>query len=114
VQAALGERVETLEIARGGFGKGGDAAPAEIVRASGSDRPQLDVVRLSPNDGDGDADVGGARPVVRAVGAEGSIQSKKGEKPIVLRGGFFRKTAVPTPPKKNADGSSDLHPTVNP
>ena len=71
-QEALGERLDTLEISRGVQAKPGEVATAESVRTASADHAQLDVVHLSPSEGDGDADVDGGRPVVRAAGAEGS------------------------------------------
>jgi hypothetical protein len=113
-QETLSERLETLEIARGELAKRGPDASVEALRAVPGDHPQLDVVHLSPSEGDGDADTEGGRPVVRAVGAEGATRSsKKVEKPIALRGGYFKKPAAATPPKVTGT-SSDVHSTVNP
>jgi hypothetical protein len=93
-QAAMAERLDTLEIARGAFSKGAaTAAPAASPPPSDPDRPDLSVVRLSPSEGDGDVDKGGPRPMIRAVGSDGSIQrgnkktknDKKGIRPAVKR-----------------------------
>ena len=113
-QAALTERLEALEVVRGEAAKRGSQVGTDTsARPEGADRPDLEVVRLSPSDGDGDADVDGTRLVVRAVGGEGSVQPKKAEKPIVLRGGYFKKSGNASTPKKS-DTRSDPHPTVNP
>lgn len=77
-QSALGERVDNLEIDRGAFGKGAaTAAPSAGPPPAPADRPELSVVRLSPSEGDGDADNGSARPMIRAVGGDGSIHKSK-------------------------------------
>lgn len=81
-QAALAERLDTVEIERGVFAKGAVAAepgparattptrptPDPTAQPSDRDRPELEVVRLSPSEGDGDADSSAPRPVIRAVG----------------------------------------------
>jgi len=98
-QAALGERVDAMEIDRGSFGKAAPAAPP----AAGGDRPDLTVVRLSPSDGEGDADRDGPRPVIRAAGSgDGSIQKGDARK---ARSGA---------PKKKAPADPDARPTVKP
>jgi hypothetical protein len=78
-QAALAERLDTVDIERGAFAKGAATAepvaagsplatPRAPAQAADRDRPELDVVRLSPSEGDGDADNSTSRPVIRAVG----------------------------------------------
>lgn len=74
-QAGLNERLDAIDIDRGAFARGAPAGPSPAAapppvaaRASDRDRPELDVVRLSPSEGDGDVDADPARPVVRAVG----------------------------------------------
>lgn len=79
-QASMAERLDGLDLERGAF-KGG--APAASPPAAGSapprpadrDRPELDVVRLSPSEGDGDAVNDPARPVIRASG-DGAAPTK--------------------------------------
>src|SRR5262245_20241175 len=66
-QAALNERLDNIEIARGSFTKDAPAADAG-QRAPEGDRPPLDVVRLAPGQVEGDADSEAPRPVIRAVG----------------------------------------------
>jgi outer membrane murein-binding lipoprotein Lpp len=102
-QAALGERVEAIEIDRGSFGK--NAAPAAAPASPGGDRPDLAVVRLSPSEGDGDADSDAPRPVIRAAGDGGSIQKGDARK---------AKDAKIGTPKKKATADSDARPTVKP
>jgi hypothetical protein len=77
-QASLTERLDAIDIDRGTFAKG-TPPPAPPAQEAGSpkppvtmgaradqDRPELDVVRLSPNEGDGDVDNDPSRPVLRA------------------------------------------------
>lgn len=105
-QATLSERLDGLEIERGAFAKG--AAPAGTGAAE-SDRPDLAVVRLSPSEDDGDADSDGPRPVIRAVGGEGSIVKGDAGK-AGARGGKKAVAPAPTPSKPG----SDNRPTVKP
>ncbi len=70
--AALTGRVDQLEIDKGSFAKGAAADPAKAT-----DRPDLNVVRLAPQEGNGDADADGPRPVIRAVGNDGSVKKDK-------------------------------------
>lgn len=88
-QATLGERVDGLEIDRGAFVKG---APSAAPKPT-SDRPELTVVRLSPSEGDGDADNEAPRPLIRAVGNDGSIHKKA--KDAQPRKGAARPTVKP-------------------
>lgn len=74
-QGSLGERVDNLELDRGAFGKA--AAGAAPTATPGADKPELSVVRLAPSEGDGDVDSGAPRPMIRAVGNDGSIQKGK-------------------------------------
>src|SRR5690242_14117036 len=63
--AAVAERLDALEIQRGGL-KGYAPAPAA------GDKPELDVVKLgpdAPDDGTDDPDAEGARPVLRSTGS---------------------------------------------
>jgi hypothetical protein len=103
-QAALTERVDGLEIERGTFNKG--AAPPGAP-AGGGDRPELTTVRLSPSEGDGDADSGEPRPLIRAVGNDGSV-----------RKGDPKKKDAPNPRKGVAAGGAtpkkDAGSTVKP
>jgi hypothetical protein len=108
-QAALGERLGTLELQRPAPAKGDAAAgvTAPPPRAVDRDRPELDVVRVSPSEGDGDADNDSGRPVVRAVGNERATITTKAPSPHTPR-----KPAAITPGKKAGD--ADIRPVVNP
>jgi hypothetical protein len=103
--AALTERVDGLEIARGAFAKG---APADAPPSPDHDRPPLDVVRLAPEGGDADADTSGdgPRPVLRASGGGGVVEQAKKDKVIKKD----KKGAAPAP--KKADG--DARPAAKP
>jgi hypothetical protein len=70
--AALTERLESLEIERGTYNKNAAHPPP---RAMEGDKPSLDVVRLTPGEEAEPED--GPRPMIRAIGNEGSIQGKK-------------------------------------
>jgi hypothetical protein len=107
-QAAMTERLDALEIDKGSFRK--SAAPATPPTAEG-DRPSLDVLRLSPSDGDGDADTDGQRPVIRAVGSDGSIQ--KGAKTNAPRAQPKKGVAAVATPRK-APSDTDPRPTAKP
>ena len=107
-QAAMTERLDALEIDRGAFHK--SAAPAAPPAAE-ADRPSLDVVRLSPSEGDGDADTDGQRPVIRAVGSDGSIQ--KGPRASAPRPPPKKGVAVVATPRK-APSDTDPRPTAKP
>jgi hypothetical protein len=106
-QAALTERIDALEIERGAFGKGAAAPPSPDApapapaRPGDRDRPALDVVRLSPSDGDGDADSDGPRPLIRAVGSEGSI--RKADRAAGARGAPKKGAVAPNPKRPDAD-----------
>lgn len=81
---ALAERVDQLEIARGMFakqaapppsaptpgapGKAPEPPPAKPHPPDASDKPDLEVVKLGPNEGDGDVDSDAPRPVIRSIG----------------------------------------------
>jgi hypothetical protein len=108
-QATLTERLDALEIDKGSFHKG--AAPAAPPPTAEGDRPSLDVVRLSPSEGDGDADTDGQRPVIRASGSDGSIQ--KGAKTNAPRSLPKKGVAVVATPKK-APSDTDPRPTAKP
>ena len=74
-EAALTERSARSRSSARRLRRGAPAAAAPAAtarRAVDPDRPDLDVVRVSPSEGDGDADSDAARPVIRAVGDEGS------------------------------------------
>jgi hypothetical protein len=133
-QAAIGERLDAIDIERGAFAKGAAAAPplGEVPRGPATaslaaprpvdpsagrpktpsdDRPQLDVVRLSPNEGDGDVDSDPSRPVVRVIGdgagPRATLTNKSlGARPAPKRG------VAPAAPKKQADG--DVRPGAKP
>jgi hypothetical protein len=108
-QAALSERVDTIEIDRGSFARGGASASPQAP-AVDRDRPDLDVVRLSPSEGDGDADTAdGSRPVIRAAGGGGEARPARGAGRGAPRRGVA--TAAPVP-KKPQD--SDTRPVVKP
>jgi hypothetical protein len=100
-QAALSERVDGLEIERGTFNKGAASAGTP---SGGGDRPELTTVRLSPSEGDGDADSDQPRPLIKAVGNEGSVRKgdakKKDEKNprkgVAAGGATPKKDAGPT------------------
>lgn len=109
-QGAMTERLDALEIDRGSFHKGAAPAPPPTPTADG-DRPSLDVVRLSPSEGDGDADTEGQRPVIRAVGSDGSIQ--KAPKASAPRAPPRKGVAVVATPKK-APSDTDPRPTAKP
>jgi tol-pal system protein YbgF len=73
-QSRTQERLDALEIARGGLHSGAavsDAVPAP--RPVDSDRPDLAVVRLAPETDPDDPDADTPRPVVRSVGSGGTI-----------------------------------------
>ncbi len=74
-QSRTQERLDALEIARGGL-RSGSAAASEVAptpRPNDPDRPDLAVVRLAPDVDPDDPDADTPRPVVRSVGAGGSI-----------------------------------------
>src|SRR6185437_12876667 len=108
IQATLGERVGTLELQRGAPAKGdAGAGLAAPPRAADRDRPDLDVVRVSPSEGDGDADNDAGRPVIRAVGNErATITSKAPSTRTPKKGAAY------APGKKGSD--ADIRPLVNP
>lgn len=105
-QAALTERVDGIDLERGAFAKGA-ASAAPSAPAGNGDRPELSVVRLSPSEGDGDADSDAPRPMVRAVGSDGSIQKGAPGKGKDARSNS-KKGAPGAAPKKDAG------PTVKP
>ena len=74
-QSRTQERLDALEIARGGLRGGGAAATDGPSPPSPSDpdRPDLAVVRLAPDADSDDTDADTPRPVVRSVGAGGTI-----------------------------------------
>jgi hypothetical protein len=118
-EAAIGERLDRLEINHGALGGGGasprstpgapgaPATAASAPRTPDGDRPNLDVVRLGPSEGDGDADPDAARPVLRAVGGDGSVQPGAKKNPP-------RKGAVPAPTPKKPAADADPSPTAKP
>jgi hypothetical protein len=96
-QAALTERIDTIDVERNvaksaagaastpglvtmPHAAGPTAPAAPVGRASDRDRPDLDVVRLSPSEGDGDADNDPSRPVVRAAGSAGAAGDAPGSR----------------------------------
>jgi hypothetical protein len=99
-QGALSERVDGLEIHSGTFAKSAPSAapvagaPSAAPSANG-DRPDLAVVRLSPSEGDGDADNEAPRPVIKAEGNAGTIQKGDGRRPKDAQ----KKGASPKPVK---------------
>lgn len=111
-QAKLTERIEIDEIDHGAFGKGAAPTPTakdDRARPPDRDRPDLSVVRLSPSEGDGDADTAGQRPLVRAVGSEGSIQGKRYDK-----SSGSRPPAKKPPANPNKAPASEVRPTPQP
>jgi tol-pal system protein YbgF len=74
-QSRTQERLDALEIARGGLRSVGGAAidPAPTSRPSDTDRPDLAVVRLAPDADSDDADPDAPPLVVRSVGSNGTI-----------------------------------------
>jgi hypothetical protein len=115
VEASLTERVGMLEVERGASGKSAPAADrvgstGAVPPAAGADRdrPELDVVRMSPSEGDGDADTDATRPVIRAIGNERPTLSTKtaGARPPLRRG-------VSDASVKKA-GDADVRPVVKP
>ncbi len=121
-QAALGERMDAVDIERGAFAKKAGSAgpsaspppaplPPNVGVATSGDRPDLAVVKLSPNEGDGDADVDRgdpARIVVRAVGDPAA------KPPPTLSnknlGARPKKSAAVTAPKKDGDARPNAQP----
>jgi hypothetical protein len=122
-QAAMAERLDAIEIERGSFQKGAasaapGASPAPgappapgAMPAADGDRPSLDVVRLSPSEGDGDADLDGQRQVIRASGSDGSIQ--KAPRGSAARAPQKKGVAAVATPKK-APSDTDPRPTAKP
>ena len=121
-QAALGERLDAIDIERGTFARGASApspaatAPALAIapppaHAADRDRPVLDVVHLSPSEGDGDADTDPSRPMIRASGDGASPRQTLSNKSIGARS-TTRKGVVPSAPKKPAD--ADARPVTKP
>jgi len=77
-QARTQERLDALEITRGALRSGGEApfASPQTTKPIDPDRPDLDVVRLTPEadaDTTDDTDADTPRPTVRAEGASGSV-----------------------------------------
>jgi hypothetical protein len=120
-QAALGERMDAVDIDRGAFAKKGGVAgaatpppaPAPLPASPRvADRPDLDVVKLSPNEGDGDVDGDPARPVVRAVGAVGEPAAKPPQtlsnKNLGARAS--KKAAAAAASKKDGDARPNVQP----
>ncbi len=108
-QAALMERIGTLELERGAAAKGavGAAPGAPPARAIDRDRPDLEVVHVSPSEGDGDADGDAGRPMIRAVGNSTTLTSRTaGAHAAPRRGGSSALV------KKSSD--ADVRPVVNP
>jgi hypothetical protein len=118
-QASLTERLDAIDIERGAFAKGaasatsGTSAPAAPPPGPSarpaSDRPDLDVVRLSPNEGDGDVDNDPSRPVVRATGDASAARQTLSNKNI----GPHSKKGVAVVNSKKTDGG-DARPAVKP
>lgn len=110
-QAALSERLDAVDIQRGTFAREApaaqqDAAPAPaITRPADRDRPELDVVHLSPSEGDGDADSGAPRPVIRAVGDGASPRQTLNNKTVGAHGAP-KKGVVASPSKKATNDAS--------
>ncbi len=113
-QSALRERLDTIDIERGALAKGAPRAapaptsgapPVPMVRASDRDRPDLDVVHLSPSEGDGDADNDPARPVVRSAGDGAGTRAPQtlNNKTLSSRSSPRKSVAVATPKKTDAD-----------
>lgn len=119
-QATLAERLDAIDIDRGAFGKGTVAPPTTAtamvtpppaVRAADCDCPELDVVHLSPSEGDGDTDSQAPRPVIRASGDAGGPRQTLSNKTIGSRP-TPRKGVVPSALKKvgEADASQVTKP----
>jgi hypothetical protein len=114
-QAALAERLDTVDIERGAFAKGATAAepvgssltpptsPRPPAQPSDRDRPELDVVRLSPSEGDGDADSSAPRPVIRAVGDAAGARQTLNNKTILAHPAPKKGVAAATPKKAAND-----------
>lgn len=88
--AALSDRLERAEIALRAQKKvpeQGGGGPADLARAEARsrdlDRPDLDVVRLSPAADPEDPDADTPRPVLRASGDSGVIQERGSGKILV-------------------------------
>jgi len=98
-QASMSERLDTLDVsgvgAKGGSsaakltvgdpGRAPSQAPAAPASPRDGDRPELNVVRLAPSEGDGDVDNDPSRPVVRAVGS-GDPRETLNNRTIAQRG----------------------------
>jgi hypothetical protein len=118
-QASLSERLDNLDLERGTFARGAPAASAPTIATppvvapparTDRDRPELEVVRLSPSEGDGDADSEAPRPMIRAGGDATAPRKELSNKTISARSA--RKGVVPSAPKKAAD--SDARPVTKP
>jgi hypothetical protein len=124
-QAALGERMDRLEINHGTLGgaappraaPGAPGAPGAAAatppRTPDGDRPALDVVRLGPSEGDGDADPDAARPVLRVVGGDGSVQPGP-RKLLPRKGAVPAPTPTPVPAPKKPAADADPSTTAKP
>jgi hypothetical protein len=121
-QAALAERLDTVDIERGAFAKGAAAAesgpastanralmtgetPKPPSQPADHDRPELDVVRLSPSEGDGDADSRAPRPLIRAVGDGTGTRQTLNNKTIGARPAP-KKGVVASTPKQGMTAST--------
>jgi hypothetical protein len=108
-QASISERIDSMDVDRA---KGAPStlrapgppapAPAPVVAARDGERPQLDVVRLAPSEGDGDVDNDPARPVVRAVGDAGARPTLNNR----TIAGHPSKKSVTVVPQKKTDGDA--------
>jgi hypothetical protein len=115
-ESSLRERLDTIDIERNALARGPSMAPpvspatpasptAPAARAGDRDRPDLDVVRLSPSEGDGDADNDPSRPVVRAAGDGPGARSAQtlNNKTLSSRASPRKSVATAAPKKTDAD-----------
>jgi len=129
-QSTLAERLDAIDIERGAFARRAStpstamatAAPIALPsatapaarasdRASDRDRPELEVVHLSPSEGDGDVDSEAPRPMIRANGEAAGARQTLSNKTISSRSAT-RRGVVPSTPKKAAD--ADARPVTKP
>lgn len=75
--AALHERVDALEASRAAGRGAASATPAGA--APSGDRPNLDVVRLTPEPAEGDVDADGPRTVIKSAGKGAVVEETAGK-----------------------------------
>ena len=77
--AALHERVDALELGRGAGKAAGAGSASPAGAAPNGDRPALDVVRLTPEPAEGDADADGPRTVIKSAGKGAVVEETAGK-----------------------------------